>query len=154
MRPVVLIALLLMATVAQSQLTAVATYTLKQKQPVATGNSVLVMFPKPESHDANAVQTNGLEFKATVAGLYKIESAITLSGGAANTNYMLYYTKNGVIVRVQYFSFPHALNRTLNLVSDIYLKAGETVNLTMYNPGAVCYFEEYSHMIVSRYGAR
>jgi hypothetical protein len=154
MKSIVFLTGLLFSVVSHSQLIPMASYTLTQKQAVSSGSSIVVMFPKPEVYDPSSTQVKGHEFKAPVSGLYKIESAITLSGGTANTNYWLYITKGGVIVRGQYFTFPNALNRTLNFVTDVYIKANESINLIMYNPGAACNFEEYSHMMVSRHTSR
>lgn len=152
--PALLIGIFFSAT-AIGQLIPVATYLKTKKQPVSANGNFVVMFDNVEQNDATAPQSNAYTFKAPVAGLYKIETAISITGGSANSYILLHIDKsNSTPLRQQYYYFTQTGDRTMTLSTDLAFKAGESISIYIYNSGALLNISEYSHMIVSRYNAR
>lgn len=155
MKKLLIFLLLFTSLSANSQLTPIATYLKTKKQAVSSGTSYIVLFDNTEIPDGAAPQPNTYTFKAPIAGLYKIETAISVSGGSPNSSILLYIDKsNSSTLRQQYCYFTHAADRTANLVTDMAFKAGESISLRLYTNGAALTISENSHMIISRYSGR
>lgn len=156
MKKIILVFTLLATIQASAQLVPVLTQSMsKSPQAISPNNSYAILFDKTEVHEATNTGSNGYSFKAAVAGLYKMESAITLKGGSVGANFIVFVTRNGSIVRRYSFYISHIQEKTFEINTDIPLKAGETLgfNLYLYGSSAGSVMDG-SHAIYSRYSLR
>lgn len=156
MRKIILFFMLLATLHAKAQLVPVVTQSMsKGTQAISPNSGFAILFDKTELHEASNTGSNGTTFKAAIAGLYKMESAITFKGGSIGANLIVFITRNGSIIRRYSFYISQVQEKTFEINTDIPLKAGETLgfilNLNGSSAGSIM---DGSHAIYSRYSWR
>ncbi|GEM_PF-5556651 len=156
MKKIIFVFTMLATLQASAQLVPVLTQSMsKSPQTITPNSSFAILFDKTEVHEATNTGSNGYSFKAAVAGLYKMESAITLKGGSVGANLIVFITRNGSVIRRYSYYISQTQEKTFEINTDIPLKAGETLgfnlNLSGSSPGSIL---DGSHAIYSRYSFR
>lgn len=156
MKQIILAIALFTSFQVKAQLIPVLTQSMsKGSQKITPGSSFAILFDKAEVHEASNTGSSAYQFKAAIAGLYKLETAITLNGGAIGSNLIVFVTRNGSVIRRYSYYITQTLEKTFEINTDIPLKAGETLsfnlNLNGANAGIIM---EGSHALYSRYSVR